>query len=349
MKKMAAAVAVSLVVSASVARAQQSPLSGLFNSIKSLGQSIQSIVQPASPTASAPTAASLPALPTASAPTASSDSGLPKSPLIGILQLYAQTATDLHVACDPDYLQPSYSLIHSGEAQFKLGNFSVASSYLKSGAVGIAACAVGPNDVPALPPAAYPSGHYPRVPLDKAISQVGRALALSALAAQRANIVTSSDITDANNAMQLLLSDPQSNSAIINQLRTSGLVVTSSGSESGSAVITMTAADAVARYKANSFGFNSKYTGKRFQIRGQVQDISGSGSLAIITLLGYMPKNPQDQGYQDVVRCDVSDPTALQRVENLSKGQMISVIGLYNPATSAMPVGIELQKCSLAP
>lgn len=335
MKKITAVFAVTLVVSVGTVQAQQSPLSGLFNNIKSLGSSIQSIGQSASPTASASAA--------------SPDVGLPQSPLVGILQLYAQDAAtqgfDEHQACSPNSLSTTDSMIRGGEAQFKLGNFSTASGALKLGAEAIASCAVGPNDIPAN----LQGAHWQRVPLDAAISQVGRALAFSALAAQRANIVTSVTITDANNAMQLLQSDPQANNATINQLKASGLAVTAIGAETGNTVTTMMAADAVARYKANNFGFNSKYSGKKLQIRGQVQAIGGAGASAIITLLGYMPKNPQDQGFQDVVRCDVVDPTALQRVENLSKGQMTSVIGLYNPATSALQVGIELQSCSVVP
>lgn len=226
-------------------------------------------------------------------------------------------------------------------------NTASAIAYLLMDADTISACASDADN----PPSAEPKVDSlfiprPRVPLAKAYSDVGQILATTVLAQQAADVVDGQTAVNAKNAMVLLETNATANRATIAKLAATGLVP-ELATTNGSHALAMTARQAVAAYKRNTFGFNAKYSGKQLQITGPVENISGSGQSASVELNGYMPANPQDQGFQDMVICQVGDPAQLQRVANLSKGETVRVHGLYNPDAQYMKVGITLLNCAI--
>jgi hypothetical protein len=334
--------------------AQQNPLTGLFGSIQAIGNSLHALATPAAPSASQ--------TPTDPQPQAQTlDDG---SPAFGALRTYALAYHQLtHDSGTSEIVEAGagmtlvsgFSACANTPAAYRdarrseqlLGqNTASAIGQLHTDAETIAACASDANNPPSQSPSDTLVIPRPRIPLEKAYSDVGQLLATAVLAQQAAGVVDGQTAADAKNAMVLLKTNAAANQAMIAKLAATGLVP-ELATKSGSHAIEMTAQQAVAAYKSNTFGFNSRYSGKELQITGPIENISGSGQSASVELQGYMPKNPQDQGFQDMVICQVGDPGQLQRVADLSKGQTVTLHGLYNPNAQYMKVGITLLNCAV--
>lgn len=225
-------------------------------------------------------------------------------------------------------------------------NTAGAISSLMMDAETIAACASNTNNPPSYSSRDTLDIPRPRVPLEKAYSDVGQILAITVLAQQSTGVVDGQTTANAKNAMVLLQTNATDNESMIAKIVATGLVPEMAGN-GGSHAITMTAQQAVAAYKSNTFGFNSKYSGKELQITGAIENISGSGQSATVSLMGYMPKDPQDQGFQNMVMCRVGAPAQIQRVASLSKGQAVTVRGLYSPDSAFNMGSVTLLNCSL--
>lgn len=104
----------------------------------------------------------------------------------------------------------------------------------------------------------------------------------------------------------------------------------------------MTAKDAATKYIANSFAFLRTYSNKTLQIKGRVQSINGHDDRASVTLEGIIQKDINDQGWQHIVACNVQSKDALDDVARISKGDMITVQGIFTPRT--LP-GVSLDDC----
>lgn len=342
-----------------VALAQQNPFSGLMNSIQALGNSLHD-AQAAGAAAHQPVAPASAVSGTVANGKNPMDDG---SPAFRVLRFYANdyhrlthesgteysrvgniTSAGLESACAkvPD----AYSQANRNEQAISVSTAAAISGLLTS-ADTIAACASDAEN----PPSSEPNLDTlfvprPRVPLKKAYTDVGQLLATTVIASQSAGVADGQTALNARNAVILLRTDAAANKPTIDKLIATGLVPELAASDKGSDVIHMTAKQAVSAYKSNSFGFNTKYSGKQLQITGPIENISGSGQSATVELEGYMPANPQDQGFQDMVLCQVGAPSQLQRVGGLSKGQTVTVQGLYNSNTP-YAMGVTLLNCSI--
>ncbi|GAB1394097.1 hypothetical protein MASR1M60_22610 [Rhodocyclaceae bacterium] len=228
------------------------------------------------------------------------------------------------------------SSVESAGADFKLGNYSMASTRYLQLAQSASGCAVGKSVNPSL-----------RVPVSQAVDVVGKYLGMSVIAAKAAGYRTPAEVNHARNALTLLSANATANADMIQKVKETGFVGdTTPAPASDMAPIPMTAKNAVSTYKSNEFSFERKYDGKVLRISGTIEKISGSGRRATITLLGHVASSEfDDQGFKDVVRCDVTDPAALDRVMNLKRGDETKVTGLYQPAKQVLKVGIELHGC----
>lgn len=271
--------------------------------------------------------------------------------LVAILKTYANAGSASLAGNDCQgvaYGENTHSgLADKGEAQFKLHNYVEASINFKAFASQVANCAVGADSLGAQ-----------RIPLPRAFNQVGTALADAVLASSifyngQGATVPPEVRVDAQNAMSLLNNDPAANAGLILSLKKTGLFGTPAAAAglandsdaANGTTIPLTAKEAVTGFKSNAFAFKSRYAGKMLEISGPIQSIGDSGSGgATVTLVGYKPANMDNQGFQDLVRCDVSAPPALVRVAELKKGEKATVVGVYEPAKAVFGT-IELQQC----
>lgn len=234
----------------------------------------------------------------------------------------------------------------SADEQMKEGEYMLASPDYAGTAAAAARCAIGPKT---------PFGS--RLSMRDAMQITGHGLAMSVIAGMHTASTSSyktsmghlppSVVTDAENARVLLRLQPERNQALLAKLDAAGVfnqpaAVTAATAASGG---TFTAKALVADYKANTFGFNTRYGNKSLQVTGPVQLVYGSGGHAHITLMGYMPANHDDQGFQDQVGCEVTDAGALAAAASLHPHEKVTVSGLYEPDAQAMKVGVDLQDC----
>lgn len=335
--------------------AQQNPLAGLLGSIQALGNSLHALGTPGAP----PAGQQQPA--TQQGQNQTLDDG---SPAFRTLRTYATAYHELNHESGTNEIVASGdgTTVVSGDSACAdtpsayndvrrieriLGqNTANAVAQLHVDAETIAACASDANNPPSQSISDTAIVPRPRVTLEKAYSDVGQILGTAVLAQQAAGVIDGQAAADAKNAMVLLKTNATANQAMIKKLAATG-IVPELATESESHGIAMTARQAVTAYKTNKFSFNNKYSGKELQITGPIENISGSGKLAMIALDGYMPANPHDQGYQDMVICQVGDPGQLQRVANLSKGQTVRLHGLYNPGAGYTSIGITLLNCAV--
>ena len=158
---------------------------------------------------------------------------------------------------------------------------------------------------------------------------------------------TQSTLINAQNALVLLKLNPSSNKNLIEQIEKSGILPAKPAVASKTPLMTMSAHEVATKYIANSFAFDQKYSGKTLQVRGEIQSISGSANAAYISLIGVRTKDINDEGWNDVVRCDITEKSALEGVLNISKGETIAIQGLYDPEHQALKGGVELQDCKI--
>ncbi|QKY03745.1 hypothetical protein G3257_16770 [Janthinobacterium lividum] len=174
----------------------------------------------------------------------------------------------------------------------------------------------------------------------QAKNDVGQLLTISALNANQADMVTENTLRHAKYAIILLKLNATANqnsiSALENVFWPKGPVADSK------AFAVMTAKDAATKYIANSFAFLRTYSNKTLQIKGRVQSINGHDDRASVTLEGIIQKDINDQGWQHIVACNVQSKDALDDVARISKGDMITVQGIFTPRT--LP-GVSLDDC----
>ncbi|WP_250516223.1 OB-fold putative lipoprotein [Caballeronia sp. INDeC2] len=307
------ALAIAIAVTSAPVMAQQNPIAGLLGAVQSLAHTLGGGASPQN----------------------SSDTAQPGN-LDAIVTTYAQDAQgsgmNVYIACSPVTNQTIESGTNAALAKMRLGDYALASASLRLNAEWLASQAAGPK---------------PCVSTASVYSRMGQLLALSALAARNGGLSTDATNIDARNALALLQSDPANNKQLIDQLGSSGLVGSVNATAPATESVSMSASDAVTRYKQNTFGFNTKYSGKVLRMNGKVQSIVGSGQTAVVTLVGHTPKNIDDQGFQDLVRCDIGDPSSLSAAADLVKGQATTLSGLYKPDSQALKIGIELQSCRI--
>ncbi len=176
-------------------------------------------------------------------------------------------------------------------------------------------------------------------------SLVGFYLGWSVLANHKAGMDTPEGIRNAQYALILLKQDAQANKNLISLIENSG-VIPDVPVAAENADFKMTAFNAATQYSGNSFAFKRKYTGKTLRISGVVERINGSDKSALIVLAGIHKKNPNDEGWGDVVQCTITEDGALNQAMNISKGQAISVQGIYKP--DQYTSGVSLDDCRIA-
>ncbi|MBN8947130.1 MAG: hypothetical protein J0I74_08465 [Rhodanobacter sp.] len=226
------------------------------------------------------------------------------------------------------------------DADWQRGMYLDAQAGYLSLATHAAKCAVGKQ---------VTNRKFERISVAEGIRRVGSDLAMSAIAAKRANAVLPEIVRMAQDALNLLNTDPTANSELIAALMETGILGTAPPAIGSLAnAVPMEASEAVKAYNGNTFGFKAKYNGKTLKVSGKIQLINGDTKQATVTLLGYMPPNPDNQGYQHQVRCEVMDQGALSRVMDLQVGKRVTVMGLFKPDSQSFPIGIELQNCIIA-
>lgn len=208
----------------------------------------------------------------------------------------------------------------------KTGKFMEAGIQAKLRAANVAACAL--------------NGYG--APLAQAKDDVGHLLAISSINLSRAGMSDDDTVLHAKYAMTLLKLNEEANqsyiSAVENAYWPKGAVVASQ------AFVAMTSKDAATKYQENTFAFQRQYTNKTMQIKGRVQKITGSANRATINLEGIVKKDINDQGWQDIVQCNVKNKDALDDAARISKGDTITVQGVFVPGV--VP-GVSLDDCRL--
>lgn len=257
--------------------------------------------------------------------------------LVEILQNYAANSPSIYAytACRAILNDDAYA---TSQAKLRLGEYGMATAGFLMHASEVAACAVSPEGI----------SQVERIPLPQAFDGVGASLAMAVISSKLDNAVLPQTSIQAKDAMALLAHNASANAELIANLKETGLVGDPAPTTVSSAsAIGLTAKGAVAAFNSNTFAFKSKYDGKVLEITGVVQNISGSGQRATVTLVGYKPANMDDQGFQHLVRCVVSDPRSLPKVMELKVGKSTKVTGLFKPDTQSFSIGIELQRCKV--
>jgi hypothetical protein len=108
-----------------------------------------------------------------------------------------------------------------------------------------------------------------------------------------------------------------------------------------SAFETLSGFEAATKYQKNTFGFERAYSGKTLKIKGRVLNVTGSDASATIMIEG-VKRDVDQRGWQDSIRCDVKDKAALDATVQISKGDMVSVQGVYK---KGLLPGVALEGC----
>ena len=235
------------------------------------------------------------------------------------------SSVDCNVAINPRLKKD----IDEMEANFKMGHYSYVGG-------------LGFNDAKAASACALVNGAS-ATPQDESL--VGFYLGWSVLANHKAGLDTPEGIRNAQYALILLKQDAQANKNLISLIENSG-VLPDVPVAAENPDIKMTAFNAATQYSGNSFAFKRKYTGKTLRVSGEVERINGSDKSALIVLAGIHKKNPNDEGWSDVVQCTITDNSAINQAMNISKGQKISVQGIYKP--DQYTTGVSLDDCRIA-
>ena len=229
-----------------------------------------------------------------------------------------------------EYINPDLKEdINKMEANFKMGHYSYVGGLGFEDANAAAFCALANRTI--------------STPQDESL--VGFYLGWSVLANHKAGMDTPEGIRNAQYALILLKQDAQANKNLISLIENSG-VLPDVPVAAENPDIKMTAFNAATQYSGNSFAFKRKYTGKTLRVSGEVERINGSDKSALIILAGIHKKNPNDEGFSDVVQCTITDNGAINQAMNISKGQKISVQGIYKPDQDT--IGVALDDCRIA-
>lgn len=282
---------------------------GLLSTLSNIGKQLQRQIGP-TPGSSQPGSSS-------------TDAGAPAI----IMQALADSSItqEQSTGCDPRFFQQEEQ---AALAKIKTGDLTSGGTDAKLNAEEIAVCAVKRN----------------ALPLVEAEQIAGENLAESAIALHRAGMDTPETITSAKNALTLLNIDASKNASLISALNSSGVLPEAPPTASSDASYTMTAADAASQLMANNFAFNHKYGGTTLKIVGKVRAVTGGRNVFIA-----MDGVPQaDPGINDQVTCTISNPAYTSAAMSISKGQRITVQGIYTvPAQSWLQAGVGLQDCHI--
>ncbi len=322
-KKSMALIGIAATLGMSNARAD----GGLLSAISGLTKQLQQLTQPNPSSPSSPSALASSASQLANGgQLAHGNQPTPGSPE-SIMQSLADSSVSMQLttACEPEFFQKEEQ---QSLAEIQSGNFAGGGTDAKLNAIEVAVCAVKRN----------------ALPMDVAEQIAGQNLAESAIALHRAGMDTPETITSAQNALTLLNINPDKNANLISMLNSSGVLPKAPPSASSAADITMTAADAASQLMANSFAFNNKYGGKTLKITGKVHAVSG-GKNVFIAMDGVPAKDP---GINDQATCTISNPAYTNAAMSISKGQRITVQGVYVvPAQSWLQAGVGLEDCHI--
>jgi hypothetical protein len=177
------------------------------------------------------------------------------------------------------------------------------------------------------------------MPLAQAKTEVGILLAISALNTYKADKVFDQTVRDAKYAKALLALNPAANQQWIQQLDEAfwprGPV------SDANAFASMSGLEAATKYQKNTFAFERGYGGKTLRIKGRVLNITGSDARASIMLEG-VKKDVDQRGWQDSIRCEIKDAAALDAAAQISKGDTVSVQGVYK---KGLLPGVSLEDC----
>ena len=282
---------------------------GLLSTLSDIGKQLERQIGPA-PGSSQPSSSS-------------SDAGAPAI----IMQALADSSITQQqsTTCDLRFFQQEEQ---AALAKIKTGDLTSGGTDAKLNAEEIAVCAVKRN----------------AVPLVEAEQIAGENLAESAIALHRAGMDTPETITSAQNALTLLKLDASKNASLISALDSSGVLPEAPPAASSDASYTMTAAEAASQLMANTFAFNHKYGGKTLKIAGKVRAVTGGKNVFIA-----MDGVPQaDPGINDQVTCTISNPADINAAMSISRGQKITVQGIYSaPTPSWLQAGVALQDCHI--
>lgn len=177
--------------------------------------------------------------------------------------------------------------------------------------------------------------------LAQAKGDVGTLLAISALNFHRGGMVTDDTVLDAKYAKALLKLNEGTNRQLIAQLDET--FWPKGPTADARAFATMSGLEAATKYQQNTFSFERTYAGKTLQIKGRVQNITGSDSRAAMTIEG-IKRGVDQQGWQDIVRCEIKDKAAVDDAAQISKGDAVSVQGVFKKGP--LP-GVSLEDCRL--
>ncbi|WP_035418359.1 hypothetical protein, partial [Ferrovum myxofaciens] len=185
--------------------------------------------------------------------------------------------------CSPEFFKQNEQ---AALAKIKGGDFAGGGTDAKINAQEIAVCSVKRQ----------------KLPMDLAEQIAGQNLAESAIALHRAGMDTPETITSAQNALTLLSVNASANTALIKQLKASGILPEKPAEAADTAAVTMSAVTVTKKYMANSFAFNQQYNGKTLQIRGKIHSVGGNSNSVFIILAGVPQEDP---GMNDQVDCNI--------------------------------------------
>lgn len=228
--------------------------------------------------------------------------------------------------CDPDFTKRE---IDSAINKFKMGEYSMAGAAALVQAQSVAACSLNGKGMS----------------LPEAKDTVGLLLAISAISNHKGGLDTPETAIHGRYALTLLKLNAGKNHDLISQVEKSGVIPTGVPMSATSPYVEMTAHDAATQYTNNSFRFKKEYSGKTLRVNGEIERIGGSNNNAYIVLAGIHKASHDDEGWNDVVQCTITEPTAMNDAMNISKGQKIFVQGVYSPKSYQM--GVSLDDCRI--
>lgn len=228
--------------------------------------------------------------------------------------------------CKEDFVKKE---IDQTISKYKMGEYSMAGAGALLQAQTVAACSLKNQGMI----------------LSQAENTAGFLLAVSAISNHKAGLDTPETIIRAQNALTLLKLDASGNQDMISQVEKSGVIPAKAPTSAASPYVKMTAHDAATKYTGNIFAFKKEYSGKTLRVSGEIQSIGGSEKSAFIVLAGVRKPNHNDEGWNDVVQCTITEEDALKDAMNISKGQKISIQGIYSPMQ--FQTGVSLQDCRI--
>jgi len=197
--------------------------------------------------------------------------------------------------------------------------------------------------------------------LPQVSQRVGEMLALSAISASRAGVLTTEAVATAKRAEVLLIFADQNGSPyaakMLRLLHEGGFgeqvkaADTNAGAVPTSVALKATSKAVAEKFAANGFAFKQQYSGKFIEATGPVRGIFeskiGGKTGALVILTGIPRASVDDVSLRDELECQVTSSDALQRAVQIQAKQIVAIRGTYDPSKDPMISRIVLHDCQI--